>query len=242
MIRSTSHTTAPRRGATACFAAALLLGASAAGAQSYTGQFRGATTGCFDNSAPYNCTSAGITDNLEGLSFTGLAPNSFLGTVTNGSGTLTLGTLRLSDDDGNGSVLGFNAFDGSSFRLFVNITTPGSDADVFTAALDGTFDVDFGFTDDNDGSVGVNFGGPQLFTYTTANGSGSFNLAVNDTRVNINCGLFCSSSERPTATITGQITSAQFTATPEPATIALLASGLAAIGGMGVVRRRRENV
>ena len=146
------------------------------------------------------------TSSLFGLTFTG----STFGPTQNP--VLNLGTFGLS------SVLGiFNPFD---FKLNVNFVAPAVGGTVFTADLSGLVTL-FG------SSATVDFNNaPQHFKFSSAQGSGSFDLYVNDVTV----------ANGSSATLYGTITNATFATTPEPGAV-LLTSAL--LGGILLVFRKR---
>ena len=211
--------------ALAGIAGGLLLSASAALAQAYTGPVSGTTTGCFHLDSG-SCASGTATASTAGLTFTGV--NGSFGSIVAGNGDIVLGSFGLAAHGGNSA----GHFDARSFTLFATFTQPGGSRE-FTAALDG-----FGFTPVfmgmQLGGLQVNYlnDGPQLVTYTAANGHGSFLIDI-DNEENLFVNLDNS------ATIRATISNATFTATPEPATVALLGTGLLALGGIGAARRRR---
>ena len=129
-------------------------------------------------------------------------------------------------------------YNGSTFTLRVTFTAPegiaGSNTTLFGATLVGAVN------DLGQGGIFIDFNNtPILFTFNDANcgattvpgqqttcGTGSFFFAVNDLAID----------PGQVAELTGQITSAQQTAIPEPASMLLLGTGL--LGG----RRREETI
>jgi len=197
----------------------------------------GNTAGCFGagctpgTSATFlgltysNSTFAGTTAN----GFRGLGGNPNPAANFNNLGSFTLSAVP-------------NDYNGQTFTLQVTFTAPqgiaGSNQATFTATLTGTV------RSDNQGGVLLDFNNtPILFTFNDPNcepdptggvpgqqttcGSGSFFFSVNDLAID----------PGQTASLTGQITGAQQTTIPEPATMVLLGTGLAGIAA-GVRRRR----
>ena len=212
--------------ALAGLAVALVATAGTAQAQApYTGPFTGTSVGCFfTTGSPGSCNEASegsSTASLAGLTFNGT--NGLFGNAVDGSGSLVLGTFSLAANEGNctrGGLFGCaDGFENKRFRMFVSFSQPGGST-IFTSVLEGAF-----LTDGIGGVlIDVNASGPRDIVFA----GGSFELDIdNEELLTVNIDN--------QATIRASVTDA--TVTPEPATIALLATGLAAIGGVGVVRR-----
>jgi len=194
----------------------------------------GFTNGCFGVAcAPgASATIPGMT--YSNSTFSGTTANGFRGLggdANPGANFNNLGSLTLSTAP--------NTFN-TPFTLQVTFTAPqginGSNTTTFTAIVTGTVRAA------DDGGIFMDFDNtPQLFTFNDATcgattvpgqqttcGTGSFSFSVNDLALD----------PGQTVSLTGQITGAQQTAVPEPATLFLLGSGV--MGVAGAVRKRRR--
>jgi len=173
-------------------------------------EYKGTTMGCFYVSVP--CTPLSTTKDAY-LTFIG---NSF-DKLTTAKGTTTinnLGWLRLGLRD--------HDYTGSNFLLQVlfELPTLADPTAVYSAAL-------LGDVQDSEGGVNVHFGSSPVFYFNGPEYAGSFTLSIAD--------INAAPGEGRVA-VSGFI---KTTVTPEPATLALMATGLA--GFIPALRRRKRN-
>jgi hypothetical protein len=208
-------------------ALALSVGAGQAVAQSM--EFAGTTAGCFYTTVVCNPTGG------DQVGFLQYVAGSFdQGTSSPG------GVAAISGSNSNFGYFQLgnttDSYTGQKFLLEVLFTSPvvsGPNA-VFSAAVLGTVT-----NDDNGagGGVTIRFGSPQTFAFDGPDYTGTFTVKVNN--VTVSPGTLESNSGVPvTAFITTNITG-QVTATPEPATVGLFATGL--VGLIPLARRRRSS-
>ena len=211
-------------------AAGVVLGAANAGAQGI--QFKGTTEACFlsvhVNAPDCNTTSSFAFD--QTVAFLGGSFNQY--TTNSNPGTLSIG-----DGVHPGSNFGLlnlyalpSEYTDDIFKLAISFEDPTyvTPEAVFTATMFGQVDRR------GDGGVYIDFGDAQTFNFNGPSYSGMFTLELNDVA------LAPSGLLDPYSAITGNITTSitggPVTATPEPGTTALLATGF--VGLIPLVRRR----
>jgi hypothetical protein len=192
-------------------AVAGVLGASGV-AKAQDLEFKGTTSGCFIPDGGVVCSPS-----YQGLSYTGGSFDVFslFGKASIGSLANNLGWFDLNPP---GGITQYNG----SFLLSIMFTKPTVTGDeIFTAMVTGAVTTSAGF-------LSIVFDpSSKVFDYTSGGESGSFLLSVNNLNVDPGYGPVM---------LTGSVSS--ITATPEPGTTALLATGL--LGLIPVVRARRR--
>ncbi len=191
----------------------------------------GYTNGCF------NCAPAAVpniigtqTAPLLGLSYTNSQFNdtTFFGNLGFGGNPTPTGIQNVNNFGSFTLANSTGVYAGNAFTLRVTFNLPtgisGGSSQLYTATLLGAV------SSTGTGGVNIDFNNtPQVFTFSNANGSGSFTLTIHDVAIN----------PGQTASLDAFITSAQQTTLPEPTGMILLGTGL--IGVVALVRRIKRN-
>jgi len=191
--------------------AALALGAIPAAAQTVTFS----TTGAFSGGG---CTTTSCTFGDFTLSFTPVGSNAFFSGSLVDLGSFTAGCSVASCAETN-----FPS--GVTFTLTINQTNPSSGSGAFVGSIAGTLAFDPSF------SSLVWTPTPSSLTLGTVGLTGTYNIVVDNTG---NFNIAAPGDQNPNPTVV----KAFVTTTPEPATVALMATGM--FGLIPVIRRRRK--
>jgi hypothetical protein len=187
--------------------------------------YAGYTGGCFGVCTPSasstftNATIGGLT--YENAMFDGqtLAGFAGIGNLANGVGGIELDNLGAFYLKNSGFT-----YTGGVFHLAVQFSAPGNANPVYVANLTGQ-------VADRQGGVFIDFDNtPQMFTYS----GGTYSLSVNDVSI-----IAPTGSGTTGIALSGNLT-ATASATPEPGTYILMATGL--VGVLGMTRRRQTKV
>ena len=184
--------------------------------------FQLSTTGSFSSGTPGDLTFSGVG------SAPPAGPAGFTGTTSGGALALTnLGTFQLVKPTHAADV-----YQNDTFNLNILFFLPNrvNGQATYAAALSGTVNTQLG-------SLVIDFGPAQHFTFSNLSGSGSFDLAINDLTLDIPHDGTQSVQKILTGSITNAVDPPITASTPEPLSIVLLGTVTLLVAIMA--RRRR---